>query len=265
MQKYIYLDTNAFEFLAESKKAIGLFKNWINKKDIKIVISSATVSELSRKYNKFSEFNSFINDTIFSFLFLGRYSSLTELEKKYYPHLFDIEEVSLNEDINQRLAGKPFDFNEIKNNINFENALNSQINAAGINFPNTIINWFFQNPPKNKNYTTSEKERLKQKIFDNAKARLSTDLNTKEINLDYFKTDMVIIEFLFKKHLIQPIRNLRNSDFVDIQHVAYSPYMTYFITEKNNYDILKQIKKTTNLLDNTTIIKLTEFETFLNN
>lgn len=263
MQKYIYLDTNAFEFLAESH--LKLLEKWINGKNIKIIVSSSTISELSGKYNRFNEFNSFINNRNFSFIFLGRYSSLSGLEKKYYPNPFDIEEVSLNEEINQRLAGNPFDFNEIRNNRNFGNALNLQINAAKVNFPNTVIKWFSQNPPKNEHYSAPEKEKLKQKILDNLKIRLSTELNSSQIDLNYFKTDIIIIEFLFKKHLIQPIRNLKNGDFVDIQHVAYSPYMDYFITEKNNYDILQQIKKTTNLLNKTTIIKLAEFENFLAN
>ncbi|MEK6808587.1 MAG: hypothetical protein AABY14_02780, partial [Nanoarchaeota archaeon] len=95
---------------------------------------------------------------------------------------------------------------------------------------------------------------LRQKILDNCKTGF------------FSKADMIIIEFLFKKHLIQPKKGLENSDFADIQHIAYSPYMDYFITDKNNVDILKQIKKSTDLLNRTTMIKSkTEFKTFLSN
>lgn len=255
MKGLMYIDTNAFELIAEDINNIDLFKKRVSNKS-KVVISSATVSELSRKYNKFKYFNCFINNPAFSFLLLGSYSSLTKLEKKYYPHPFNIEEVSLNEEIQQRLAGNPFNFNEIKNNVNFDNALNSQINAAEVSFPNTIIKWLTQNPPKDQYYSKSEKDELKQKILSNVKMRLSKELSSNNIDLNYFKTNMIIMEFIFKKHLIQPLRNLKNSDFADIHHIAYSPYMDFFITEKENANILLQIQNASSLLKNTKILNL---------
>lgn len=259
MEKLIYLDTNAFELIAENKSYLIPFKKWIESKNSNVVISSATVSELTRKNNKFNDFNKLINDKEINFFFLGRYSLISGLEKKYYPNSFNLNEISLNEEINFRLKGKPFDFDEIKNNTNFVNALNSQINAAEISFPNIIIKWVFQNYSRDKNYSKTEKQKLKQTILSNVRMRLMNELNLDDVDLNYFKVDRIIIEFLFKKHLIQPIRNLKNSDFVDIQHIAYSPYMDYFLTEKENTNILSQIKNNSSLLQNTTIIDLGKF------
>ena len=74
---------------------------------------------------------------------------------------------------------------------------------------------------------------------------------------------MIIIESLIRKYLFNYSRNFDSHDFKDITHIAYSPYMHYFITEKNNQDILSQIKKSTQLLNETTIIKISDMkETF---
>ncbi|MBU1204580.1 MAG: hypothetical protein KKE93_01605 [Nanoarchaeota archaeon] len=260
MEKLTYLDTNAFQLIAEDKKYICLFKNWLRTKNSKLVISSSIISELVGKYKKFNEFNSLVNDKEINLFFLGSYSLLNKLEKKYYPTSFNLDEISLNEKINKTFEGKPFDFNEIASNINFKYALNSQTNAAEISFPNIIIKWFAMNPLKNGYYSEKEKQKLKQTISTNIQKKLLTELNMNKIDLNYFKTYMTIIEFMFRKHLIQPIKNLKNSDFVDIQHIAYSPYMDFFITEKENADILSQIKNNSSLLQKTIVLKLGDFK-----
>lgn len=46
-------------------------------------------------------------------------------------------------------------------------------------------------------------------------------------------------------------------------HISFSPYVEYFFTEGNNFDILDQIKKQTNLLNKTEIIRYSEVNNFI--
>ena len=96
-------------------------------------------------------------------------------------------------------------------------------------------------------------------IENNMVSDLKAKMNLKDIDSSKIKTRMIINKSLMKKYLFNYTKNFDPNDFADIMHIAYSPYIKYFITEKNNSDILNQIKKETNLLNSTIIIKISDF------
>ena len=128
MSKYIYLDTNAFQFLTESDENLINFKKWLYKNKVKPILSSATISELFKFKDRFENFNSIINNI--KFVYLGAYVRISELEKECYPNKFNIIKIGLNKKIEEELKGSKFDFNDLAKSIRFKIALQNQIEEA---------------------------------------------------------------------------------------------------------------------------------------
>ncbi len=252
MWKYIYLDTNVFSLIAEDSAIRKNFTSWVTQDKLKIVISEVTVDELSQKKSKFSLFNKFINNKKINILFLGAYCRISQLEIDNYPNNVDIECISMNQSINAVLNGKPFNFNNLIESKNFNSSIQKRNSIARNNFKQIVDKWRNKNPPDDNNsYSKQQQSKLRNKIIENVKSDLSKKCNDYNLNLSKFKTRMIIIESLIRKYLFNYSRNFDPNDFKDITHIAYSPYMHYFITEKNNFDVCNQIKRKTDLLKNT--------------
>jgi hypothetical protein len=259
MQSYVYLDTNVFSLIAGDLSIQSKFSSQFKKN--KVVISTVTISELFEKETKFQSFNKLINNKNLDFLFLGAYPRIMQLEINNYPNNVNIETVSMNPIVSQILDGKPFDFSDLNKSKRFVAEVQNQRTRANQDFRKIIDKWKSKFPPDNNNsYSKQYQSKLRNMVKKNIKTDISKSLPDIDLDLSKFKTRLIIIESLIKKYLFNPIRNFDPNDFTDIMHIAYSPYMDYFITEKNNFDVLNQIKKATNLLDKTSIIKISEFK-----
>ncbi|MFA5796971.1 MAG: hypothetical protein WC916_02960 [Candidatus Woesearchaeota archaeon] len=258
MDNLAYLDTNVFSLLSEDLSIQNNFVLWTKKNKSKVVISVTTLSELFQKESKFHLFNKLMNNSELHFLFLGSYTLVSQLEINNYPNNINIETLSLNEIISKLLEGKHFDFFDLKKS-KFAESVEKQKDAANREFRLIVSKWKKIFPPDNINfYSKQQQTKLREMIIRNIKTSLSRNYNINNLDLSKLKTRMIINETLMKKYLFNYVRNFDPNDFADLMHIAYSPYMSFFITEKNNLDILEQIKKKTSLLSHTELIKISD-------
>lgn len=260
MQNLIYLDTNVFSLISENSTIKKNFIKWISDEKLNVIISVTTISELFAKEQKFELFNTLINNKI-NFIFLGSYSRISTLEIQKYPNNVNIMELSLNNIVDNILQGRKFDFSELKKSAKFVSSVQKQKSVANSNFRQIIEKWKQLFPPDlTAKYSKQEQSKLMKMIERNVKSDIKQKHKIDNISLDKFKTRMIINKALMKKYLFNIPRKFDPNDFADIMHIAYSPYTKYFITEKNNFDVLDQIKKETNLLNNTEVIKISDFK-----
>jgi hypothetical protein len=262
---YVYLDTNIFSLLSEDIELQEKFISWTRNINAKIIISVSTIGELFKKESKFNLFNSFINEARLNFMFIGAYSRLRNLEISNYPNSINLDLISLNTIISKISNGRLFNFFELKKSKKLTESINKLDLISELWFKETIDKWKQLYPPDKDVNTFSDKKKfeIKKMIYNNVLNKISKKLNVDNIDISKFKTNMIINEALFKKYLLNPTRKFDSNDFVDLMHISFSPYVDYFITEKNNSTILKEINKQTSFLEKTHILSYSEIKFFL--
>ena len=262
--KYVYLDTNVFSLVADRQKLVDRFSVWCKMKNLTLVISESLIDELSRKSSKIGKFNALINNGNINKMFLGAYSRITGLEFKHYPKTFDIMEISLTPAIEHLLKGRPFDLAELREHQGFMQSVRIRSDISKNDFRETIERMRQMYMPQNgESYTNQEKTKIAEEISNNVRKHIIKETGIEDPKMDYFRTRTIIPQALFRKYLFNRSRKFDPNDFLDITHIAYSPYMDIFITEADNADVLRQIKEKTNLLDKTAIRSYTDFKKIL--
>ncbi len=121
-------------------------------------------------------------------------------------------------------------------------------------------------PPKNKGigYTQDEAELF---AFGNSIEYLGRHfrsfLETFKHNISRYKPYKIKSLYirslvLFYKYYIHG-QSPNKSDFLDFAHVSYSPYVDFYITEKNMANVLKRIKKENEILKCTEVVTVSDF------
>lgn len=271
MEKYLYLDTNILSELAKNEKWWDSLKRFLTDANLSLAVSGAQLAELSDAvrlhesitnlfwyaptkavltwdeilYRRIEEGNLFnpIEIGIFPYL-LGNIDDDNEKEK----FRIGLSSPKMKQARMDQLSdAKKMRTQIIRNKANFLPDLNGKYaTRQASEFARILTIQFCQ---------TSN--HLPQKARDEL-----VDLYNKVGNkIDHFRAIEVYAHFIFYKYYIAGHSGRKLSDFGDLFHVFYLPFVSVAILEKGMTEILAQIKRNHSLLDYVQVENIDYFRT----
>jgi hypothetical protein len=257
LDRIAFFDTNILSFLAKKERSIPRVKEYLNDNNLILGISSQHVAELQPTYPLHGKFGEIVSTLPARFL-------------KTYDMVFNEEIVSHPDERKSTLilsadAIKASEFSDYLNSSALKDAREEQSRYAKMisgrveelrsNFPisedgdysvlqaNDFADMFVLQHFLPNEYDTSQFLFLK-----------SYENRVNELNLNIFKSIRLRGYVIFYKYYINKIKKVKHtSDFGDLAHIYCLPYCSLIVTERALCKTLNHIKRTQNILQETTI------------
>lgn len=250
--KFIYLDTNILSYLARNYLKWSFLKKFLIRNDLCIAISevlSAELHDAKKLHSQLSNLLLFIPSAI-----IKTGDKIIEEEVKSHPNirtetllLYPLNHLKKDELISY-FSSKKLEIAR-KEQLNDAKKMKKVLKKLKPNFP----------PLKSGKYINSQASDFADKItFQWLKATHMEFLENFEYRFDKlnYKIFLSLQTFAytnFYKYYLQNREPKKLSDFGDLFHVFYIPYCKLAIIEKDLCDVLNQIKRNSNILNNVKI------------
>ncbi len=250
--KFIYLDTNILSELAKKKLPWKPFRNFLIKNDLTIAITGQQLLELEPAHRLHSGLEVLLDE--FSSAFIKTWDKILDEEINSHPKYRM-----------QSLYFKTLTIKDVHEIISIikKDRMNAEQHkyAAQLNSRHQVLKGNFK-PKRGNKFTVND-----AKIFTSLNVRqqigsykhnflLPYKNDFSRFNISPFKSIKLYAEFIFYKYYLGNREPKELSDFGDLAHLHAIPYCEYAIIEKDNCEILNQIKHNENTLNLTTIKKM---------
>lgn len=257
-----YLDTCVWGEIIRSEKLKEKFKNKFIGSNYLIALSQYTILEITRAKKFINPLDSLLYQLRCNVWMPSLYDQVIEMEIERYPNNYNLQWMPLsiitdedNKNIMNKFAKDQIIINTREEYMKYSCESFMCLEVFKKNFP-----------PKNRSigYTQDEAELF---AFGNSIEYLGRHfrsfLETFKHNISRYKPYKIKSLYirslvLFYKYYIHG-QSPNKSDFLDFAHVSYSPYVDFYITEKNMANVLKRIKKENEILKNTEVVTISDF------
>ncbi|MBA7700329.1 hypothetical protein ES703_109040 [subsurface metagenome] len=262
---FIYLDTNIISELVKGKIYCPSFYDFLIKNDLCIAISDAHFAELYDFKYSHEELARFL--LLMPSAMIKTRDEIIEEETKSHPNrrtksllVIPINQLILEEDGFDKLMGF-FSSNKLRDARKGQKL--SAKKMLGVhkklkpNFP----------PSKSGKYTKNQSSEFADYItmqwlgMTHRQFLKQFNNNIKGLNLEIFLPLRTYAYVIFYKYYLQNREPSKLSDFGDLFHVSYIPYCKLAIIERDLCNVLNQIKRNSNILNNVKIENIDFFKT----
>jgi len=263
---FIYLDTNILSYIAKNKNMWGSLQKFLVENDLCIAISDAHFAELYDAKKLHSQLSNLL--ILIPSAMIKTRDEIIEQETKSHPNrrtksllAIPINQLILEEDGFDKLMGF-FSSNKLRDARKGQKL--SAKKMLGVhkklkpNFP----------PSKSGKYNKNQASEFADYIAMqwlgaiNKKFLKPFIKNIKNFKPEIFLSIRIFAYTIFYKYYLQNREPNKLSDFGDLFHVFYIPYCKLAIIEKDLCDVLNQIKRNSNILNNVKIENIDFFKTY---
>jgi hypothetical protein len=262
MDKYLYLDTNIISELTKHLEWWDKFKSFLKEENFVIGISGAQLVELSDAFNLHSDLSNLLwflptkvlinwDEVIIRRINQG--NLFGKIDVAFYPNL-------LSESPEQG-AKRKFRIGLSGNNMKEAR----QIQLSDAEKMRDMIIECKHNFPPNKDGKYKPKQASKYARLITRQWLNNSNMGIKKLykkygnRIDYFRAIEIYAYFVFYKYYIAGHEAKKESDFGDLFHLFYLPFIQFAILDRGMVEILKQIQRNNDLLDGYNIDSFTYF------
>jgi len=263
MEKYLYLDTNILSELAKNENWWDSLKLFITDANLTLAVSGAQLAELSDAVHLHESItNLFWHVPTKAILTWDEilYRRLDEgnlydpIEIGIFPYLLrNMKDGNPKEQFRIGLSSQKM---KEARDIQLSDAkkMQAQILKNKVGFsPNSDGKYKPTQAPEFARQLTIQFCQTSKHLPKKARAELVDLYNQAGNKIDHFKAIEVYAHFIFYKYYIAGHSGKKLSDFGDLFHVFYMPFVSLAILEKGMAEILNQIKPNHSILDNVQI------------
>ncbi|MBX7045194.1 MAG: hypothetical protein K1X86_05075 [Ignavibacteria bacterium] len=255
--QYLFLDTNILSHIAKDESKNYLLSKYCFDNKISLAITPNHLGELSdatRLHENLSKLLISVPSVL-----LKNFDIITQYEVDSYPQYFKenltsfvFNSLLLEADALDKISSI-FSKEEIKN-VREEQKINSQNMFERLvllknNFPTNKMGAYDLTQLETFEFCLTVQWLTKNHLKFLEKFKNDVTL----FNYKIFKGIRIYSIFLFYKYYIGKRLPKNSSDFGDFSHIQYFPYCKIVITEKDNWSILNEIKKHSDILDSVQI------------
>jgi len=269
MEKYLYLDTNILSELAKNKNWWDSLKSFITDANLTLAVSGAQLAELSdaihlheRITNLFWYVPTKAILTWDEILYkrLDERNLYDPIEIGIFPYLLrNMKDVNPKEKFRIGLSSQKM---KEARDIQLSDAkkMRAQILKYKTNIsPNSHGKYIRKQAPEFARRLTIQFCQNSKDLSQKARVELVDLYHQAGNKIDHFQAIEVFAYFIFYKYYIAGHSGRKLSDFGDLFHVFYLPFVSLGVLEKGMTEILNQIKRNHFLLDNVRIENINFF------
>ncbi len=255
--RFVYLDTNIISTLAKDRSSWPDLLSFLEAHDLTMGLSTAQVAELADAKRLHSDLVGLFVSVPTGVLKI--WDTIVSEEVSAHPNfrtdpllLYSLNAILLEEDGLQKLfafLSSPELYAARQDQLKYANQMEDRHSTLKENFP----------PSKSGKYTKHQADEFVDNIViqwlfrDHRQFLIESMKNVNGYNLKVFKSIRLFGYVNFYKYYLGQREPKKLSDFGDLGHLFYIPYCELAVMERDLCNILNQIKRNHDILENTII------------